>query len=175
MTAVVPNQGTIFTSPQSGNMVGLVLMGMVTSHTQIRIVLSSITYKCQMPEERSELSPVRGQWNYNLVNYDFIGLRIKNEHVGIPFLRLVLLFHFCIFISPDPIFTTQPRQVDSHGGAMVWRLKPFQWREWFPQQGDYALSLADPNRNMLSLRLLVTPLILSSCFETSRQKFNSAI
>lgn len=56
MAAVAPNQGTIFTSPQSGNMAGLALVGTVTAHAQVRIVLRSITCKCQMPEGKLELS-----------------------------------------------------------------------------------------------------------------------
>lgn len=52
MAAVAPNQGTIFTSPYGCKMTGLAMVGAVTSHTQIRIVLNSFTYKCQMPERK---------------------------------------------------------------------------------------------------------------------------
>ena len=37
-----------------------------------------------MPEGKLELCPVRGQRYCNLVNYEFIGQRVKNKHGGIP-------------------------------------------------------------------------------------------
>lgn len=68
------------------------------------------------------------------------------------------LFYIMFFysISICLISFHQPRQVGRHGGAVVRRLKRFQWRVWLPQQGDYAVSFADPNRKVLSPPLLVT-------------------
>lgn len=80
------------------------------------------------------------------------------------------LFHFYSNQRSWSHFTTQPKWVNWHSGALVGRLKPLELREWLPWQGAYAVSLVNLNRNVFPPPLLVTSLILSSCFKISATK-----
>lgn len=104
-----------------------------------------------MPEE-SRIVPSGDRGSYGLVNYNFFGIRIKSEHVSIPL--LILFFSSASGYPSLPIPFPPPTQ-DSRVDAVG--LKLLQWREWLLQQGAFAVSLVDPDRNVLPSPLLVTP------------------